>query len=114
MVLERKSDTEWRVVEPAKSAAHGSKVEDLLFTLRGLRWKAVVAADGQEPARYGLDAPTLEVALFKGDGAEIATVQVGKQDGALAYVRTKAQPTVFSVESRTLGPVPKVPDDFKG
>ena len=114
MVLERKGDTEWRVVEPAKGPANGSKVEDLLFTLRGLRWKAVVAADGQEPARYGLDAPTLEVALFKGDGAEIATVQVGKQDGPVAYIRTKAQPTVFSVESRTLGPTPKVPDDFKG
>jgi hypothetical protein len=114
MVLERKGDTEWRVVEPSKGPANSSKVEDLLFTLRGLRWKAVVAADGQEPARYGLDAPTLEVALFKGDGAEIATVQVGKQDGAMAYIRTKAQPTVFSVESRTLGPTPKVPDDFKG
>jgi hypothetical protein len=114
MVLERKGDTEWRVVEPAKGAANSSKVEDLLFTLRGLRWKAVVAADGQEPARYGLDTPTLEVALFKGDGAEIATVQVGKQDGPVAYIRTKAQPTVFSVESRTLGPTPKVPDDFKG
>ena len=34
--------------------------------------------------------------------------------GAVAYIRTKAQPTVFSVESRTLGPAPKVPDDFKG
>ncbi len=114
MVIERKGDAEWRVLEPAKGAANGAKVDDLLFTLRALRWKDVVAPDGQEPARYGLDAPTLEVALFRGDGGEIATVQVGKRDGALAYVRTKAQPAVYSVESRTLGPAPKVPDDFKG
>jgi uncharacterized protein DUF4340 len=114
MVIERKGDTEWRVLEPAKGAANGSKVDDLLFTLRALRWKDLVAPDGQEPARYGLDAPTLEVALFRGDGGEIATVQVGKRDGALAYVRTKAQPAIYSVESRTLGPAPKVPDDFKG
>jgi hypothetical protein len=41
-------------------------------------------------------------------------VQVGKREGELAYVRTKAQPAVYSIESRTLGPAPKVPDDFKG
>jgi hypothetical protein len=114
LVLERKGETEWRMVEPAKGAANGSKVDDLLYTLRGLRWKEIVAPEGQEPARYGLDAPSLEVALFRGDGGEIATVQVGKREGDLAYVRTKAQPAVYSVESRTLGPAPKVPDDFKG
>jgi hypothetical protein len=114
MVLERKGDTEWRVVEPSREAANGSKVDDLLFTLRALRWKDMVSRDGQDPARYGLDAPTLEVGLFRGDGGEIATVQVGKRDDALAYVRTKAQPAVYSVESRALGPAPKVPEDFKG
>jgi Domain of unknown function (DUF4340) len=114
MVLERKNETEWRVLEPAKGAANTQKVDDLLYALRGLRFKDVVAPDGQEPARYGLDAPSLEVALFRGDGGEIATVQVGKREGDLAYVRTKGQPAVYSVESRTLGPAPKVPDDFKG
>jgi Domain of unknown function (DUF4340) len=114
MVVERKGDTEWRVLEPAKGAANAQKVDDLVYMLRGLRWKEVVAPEGQEPARYGLDAPSLEVALFRGDGGEIATVQIGKREGELAYVRTKAQAAVYSVESRTLGPAPKVPDDFKG
>jgi hypothetical protein len=113
MVLERRGDTDWRVVEPAKGSANAQKVEDLLYTLRGLRWKDIVAPDGQEPARYGLDAPSLEVALFRGDGGEVATVQVGKREGDLAFVRTKSQPAVYSIESRTLGPAPKVPDDFK-
>jgi hypothetical protein len=113
MVLERKGDTDWRVMEPAKGSANAQKVEDLLYTLRGLRWKEIVAPEGQEPARYGLDAPSLEVALFRGDGGEVATVQVGKREGDLAFVRTKSQPAVYSIESRTLGPAPKVPDDFK-
>ncbi|HEX2439645.1 MAG TPA: DUF4340 domain-containing protein [Methylomirabilota bacterium] len=114
MVVERSGETEWRVVEPAKGAANTQKVDDLLYALRGLRFKDVAAPEGQEPARYGLDAPSLEVTMFKGDGGEIATVQVGKREGDLAYVRTTAQPAVYSVESRTLGPAPKVPDDFKG
>jgi hypothetical protein len=114
-VFERKSDTEWRMLEPTKGNAAGSKVDDLLYTLRALRWKAIVAADGaKEPARFGLDAPTMEVGLFRGDGGEIITVQVGKREGDVAYVRAKGQPTVYSVEGRALGPAPKVPDDFKG
>jgi hypothetical protein len=114
MVLERSGDTDWRVIEPAKGSANGSKVDDLLYTLRALRWKDIVAPEGQDPTRYGMDSPSLEVALFRGDGGEIATIQVGKREGDLAYVRTKAQPAVYSVESRTLGPAPKVPDDFRG
>jgi hypothetical protein len=114
VLLERKGDTEWRMVEPTRGNASGSKVDDLLYTLRALRWKEIVAPEGQEPARFGLDAPTLEVGLLRGDGGEIATIQVGKREGDIAYVRTKGQPAVYSVEGRALGPAPKVPDDFKG
>jgi uncharacterized protein DUF4340 len=112
-VLERKGDDDWRMVEPSKASANGNKVTDLLYTLRGLRWKDVVAPDGHDGGRYGTEAPTLEIALFRGDGGEIATVLVGKREGDLTYVRTKAQPAIYSVESRVL-PTPKVPDDFKG
>jgi uncharacterized protein DUF4340 len=113
-VLERKGENEWRMVEPTKGAANASKVDDLLYALRALRWKDVVAPEGQDAARWGVDAPTMEVALFRGDGGEIATVLVGKREGDVAYVRTKAQPAVYSVEGRLLGPAPKVPEDFKG
>ena len=113
-VLERKGEDDWRLMEPTKGAANATKVTDLLYTLRALRWKDVVAPEGQDAARWGVDAPTLEIALFRGDGGEIATLVVGKREGDLAYVRTKAQPAIYSVESRVLGPAPKVPDDFKG
>ena len=112
-VLERKGGDEWRMLEPAKGSANANKVTDLLYTLRGLRWKDVVAADGHDGGRYGTDAPTLEIALFRGDGGEIVTLLVGKREGDLTYVRTKSQPAIYSVESRVL-PSPKVPDDFKG
>ena len=47
MVLERSGETEWRVVEPAKGAANTQKVDDLLYALRGLRFKEIAA-----PERY--------------------------------------------------------------
>jgi hypothetical protein len=114
VVMERKGAAEWRMVEPTKGAAKGTKVDDLLYTLRGLRWTEIAAPAGQDAASYGLDAPTLEIALFRGDGGEIATVQVGKREDAVAYVRTGGQSPVYKVEARTLGETPKVPDDFKG
>src|SRR5262245_17899892 len=114
VVMERKGEAEWRMLEPTKGAAKGPKVDDLLYTLRGLRWTEIAAPAGQDAARFGLDAPTLEIALFKGDGGEIATVQVGKRDDATAYVSTGAQSPVYKIEGRTLGETPKLPDDFKG
>jgi len=114
VVMERKGDSEWRMLEPTKGAAKGPKVDDLLYTLRGLRWTAIAAPAGQDAARYGLDAPTLEIALFRGDGGEIATVQVGKREDATAYVRTGPQSAIYKIEGRTLGETPKLPDDFKG
>ena len=113
-VLERSGDTEWKLLEPTRGAAKGSKVEDVLFSVRALRWKDIVSPGGEDAAKFGLDAPSMEVVLLKGDGAELARLTVGKRDGDRAYVRTGAGPTIYAIDARTLGAAPKVPDDFKG
>jgi hypothetical protein len=102
------------VIEPAKGTAKSAKVEDLLYTLRGLKWKDLVAPAGQEPARYGLDKPSLEIRLFRGDGTELAGVLVGKQDAGLLYVKTRGGPAIYAVDPKQVGPLPKSVDDFKG
>ena len=112
-VLERSGETDWKLLEPTKGAAKGPKVEDVLFSVRALRWKDIVSQGGEDAARFGLDAPSMEVVLLKGDGAELARLTVGKRDGDLAYVRTGASPTIYAVDARTLGTEPKIPDDFK-
>lgn len=114
VLLERSGDADWKVLEPARGPAKSTRVEDLLYTLRALRWKEAAVPKAEEPARYGLDAPTLEVGLFRADGTEIATVLIGKREGERAWVKTKASPSVYAVESRQLGELPKIPDDLKG
>ena len=113
-VLERSGENDWKMVEPSKGAAKQAKVTDVLYMVRALKWKDIVAPGGEEPARYGLDAPSLEVTLFRADGSEITTVLVGKREGDRAFVKTKASPAIYAVESRILGDPPKIPDDFKG
>src|SRR6266403_182488 len=113
-VLERSGDADWKLVEPTKGAAKGARVDDIVYGVRALRWKQVVAPNGEDAAKYGLDAPTLQIVLLKGDGGELARLTVGRQDAERAYVRTGAGPAIYAVDPRTLGPAPKVPEDLKG
>jgi hypothetical protein len=113
-VLERSGETDWKLLEPTKGAAKSPRVDDLIYGVRALRWKQIVAPGGEDPAKYGLDAPTMEVVLLKADGGELARLVVGRREGDRAYVRTGAGPAIYAVDPGTLGPAPKVPDDLKG
>ena len=63
---------------------------------------------------HGLDSPVLEVTLLREGGAEIATVLVGKREGDHAYVKLRVLPAIYSVDTKALGELPKIPDDLKG
>jgi hypothetical protein len=113
VLLERVSDTEWRVLEPARGAARRGKVDDLLWRLRALKWKEIAAPRADEPARWGLDRPSAEVRLYRADGTEIGALQVGRRDGERLYVRLGSTAPVYVVDAKGLE-IPKVPDDFQG
>jgi hypothetical protein len=114
VVLERKGEQGWQMLEPTKGTAKSGKVDDLLYTVRALTWKEVVAPQGQDAARYGLDAPEMELTLGRRDGSEAGTVLVGKREGDRIFVRTRTAPTIYALEARQLGELPTLPDDFKG
>ncbi len=114
-LVERRGEGDWRLLEPTKGAAKAAKVEDVLYMLRGLKWKEMAAPSGDEAARYGLDAPSLEIVLLKADGGEIATVLVGKREGDRAYVKLKSAAPIYAVDAKQLDALPRVPaDDLKG
>lgn len=112
-ILLEKSGDAWKVLEPAKGGAKEAKVEDLLYTLRALKWKDIVAPTGADAAKYGLDAPSFAVTLYRPDGGEIGTLLVGRREADRAYVKTKASPTIYAVDPKLLGDLPKIPDDLK-
>src|SRR6266545_1804737 len=114
LLLERRGEDEWRVVEPSKGPAKEIKVTGLLLTLRGLRWKEIAAADGADAARYGLDKPEVEVAVLKADGTEMAGLAIGRANDKLAYVRSKSSPAIYAVEATMLEEIRKAPSDIPG
>jgi hypothetical protein len=111
-VLERSGQAEWKIVEPAKAAAKSAKVEDLLYTLRALKWEDTVAPGSETPGRWGLDAPALDVELFKSGGGELGRLVVGKREGERLYAQSGKGP-VYAVSARQLPDLPKTPDEFK-
>jgi len=114
VVVERSGESDWKLVEGGRGAAKAATVDNLLYALRALKWKTIAAPTGDEPAKYGLDAPTLEVTLLKADGGEAGVLLVGKREGEQAWVKLKSAPAIYTVDVKQLGDAPKVPDDFKG
>jgi hypothetical protein len=114
VVVERSGENDWKLVEGGSGAAKSATVDNLLYSLRALKWKTIAAPTGDEPAKYGLDAPTLEVTLLKADGSEAGALLVGKREGEQAWVKLKTAPAIYTVDVKQLGQAPKIPDDFKG
>src|SRR6185503_3586978 len=85
LLVERKSESDWRVIEPKGGGTKEGKVTDLLLTLRALRWKTLVAPKGEDPGRYGLSTPELQITLNRADGGELGVLLVGKQEGDVTY-----------------------------
>ena len=114
LLLERRGEDEWRVVEPSKGPAKEIKVTGLLLTLRALKWKEITAADGAEAARFGLDKPEIEIVVLKSDGKEMAGLMVGRTDTRLSYVRSKSSPAIYAVDPKLLEDIRKAPSDIPG
>ena len=116
LVVEKSGQSEWKVVEPARGNTKDGRVASLLLALRALRWKEIAAKsqpkESDEAARFGLDKPELEVTLFKEGGAELATLLVGRTDGAVTYVRVKAEPAILAVSSKDLDDLRKARTDI--
>jgi len=114
LLIERKGEAEWKVLEPSKGSAKDAKVSDLLLTLKALRWKEIASATGDDAARFGLDRPELEVTLSRADGAELATLLLGKEEGERTYARVKASPAIYVIDSKRARDLRKAPLDVPG
>jgi Domain of unknown function (DUF4340) len=114
VLVERRGDSDWRTTEPERGPAKENRVTDLLINLKALRWKEIASAKGDEAARYGLDRPEAEVTLVRKDGSEIGSLFLGKQEGAVTYVRLKASPTIYTVDSKAVADQRKAPAEIPG
>jgi hypothetical protein len=111
LVLERSGDEDWQLVTPRRGKAQGPRVGDLVWGLRNLKWRELVAEQGWDPARYGLEPPETTITLAGKDGKALAALAVGKREKDDVYVRVPGQPQLYGVESKSLGRLPATPED---
>jgi hypothetical protein len=111
LVVEKSGETDWKQVEPTRGATKDGRVANGLLALKALKWKEI-ASKGGDDATYGLDKPELEMSVFKADGSEVGTLLVGKSDGAVTYVKVKAEPGIYAVSSKDLEDLRKARTDI--
>ena len=111
LVVEKSGETDWKQVEPTGGATKDGRVANVLLALKALKWKEI-ASKGGDDAKFGLDKPELEVTVFKADGSELGTLLVGRSDGAVTYVKLKAEPGIFAVSSKDLEDLRKARTDI--
>jgi hypothetical protein len=105
-------EEDWQLSAPRKGKARGGRVSELVWAVRNLKWKELVAEQGWDPARYGLDAAATTVTLTGKDDRAIAAVALGKQEAGLTYARVPGQPALYTIESKTLGDLPTAPEEL--
>jgi hypothetical protein len=105
-------EEDWQLAAPKKGKTRGGRVSELLWTLRNLKWKDLVAEQGWDPARYGLDAGATTITLTGKDGKTIAALAVGKQEAGVTYVRIPGQPALYAIDAKTLAELPGTPEEL--
>lgn len=93
-----KRGEEWRLVEPIDFPADAPAVSSLLGSLEGLKAERTLAEGEVDPAAYGLDAPSLTVALSTADG-KTSSLEVGDETalGSNRAVRRTGERSVILV-----------------
>ncbi|MGH7263688.1 MAG: DUF4340 domain-containing protein [Candidatus Rokuibacteriota bacterium] len=112
LVVTRRGEDEWELTAPRTGEARGSRVSDIVWAFRNLKWRDLVAEQGWEPGRYGLDAPSTTITLADKDGKTVAALAIGKTEQGNAYVRVPGQPALYAIEAKSLGELPATPEDL--
>jgi len=111
LALERRGEEDWQLVGPKQGKARSGRVADVVWTLRNLKWRELIAEQGWDPARYGLAPPATAITLTGKDGKTVAALALGKTEVGDVYARVPDQPSLYAIEARSLGEIPATPED---
>lgn len=101
LVLTRRDDGAWQMLEPVNAAADLGLVNTLVQNLRELRKSPDAGAIVGDPTPYGLKSPEATVRVFGREGTtQLAVLEVGKSMKERRYVRPKGAEGIEVVDSR--------------
>ncbi|HZW30491.1 MAG TPA: DUF4340 domain-containing protein [Isosphaeraceae bacterium] len=96
----------WQMVEPLDVAAEPTRLETLVRNLHDLRKSPQAGTIEGEAATFGLDPPAATVRLFAGtDDRPVATLDIGKTNGGIRYVRPVGSTGIEVADAKLLTPL---------
>jgi hypothetical protein len=114
IVLERRDEGRWQLLEPFGAAANPSQVETLVQNLRALRRSADAGTLHQPLAKYGLDPPGAVVRVYGSEvKAPLAVLQVGRGLREQLFVHREGSDGIEVVDPRLLSMVKLAPVQWR-
>ncbi len=124
LTLVKSDEGEWQLTEPFAADASSEKVSEILDNLLNKRVKQTLEVTALAP--YGLDAPSITVALWTTEPERkdrllylsatdaTATFLIGKKAINFSlYAKEASEPHIFLIESSTLDDLAKSPTDLR-
>lgn len=106
-----RSGTEWKIVKPGTARSDYAAVEGLLGRLSSSNMSKLIETDAKDLAKYGLDKPSMTIAI--GAGSSKTVLEVGKTENDQTYAKDAARPLVFTVDTTLQDDLKKSFDDYR-
>ena len=115
LTLVKDAEGNWQLTTPFHAHADSAKVNEMLEDFVNKRVKQTLEV--VELAQYGLDTPSIEIALSTDSGTGRAgqkTFHIGKKAiNYSVYAKEKSEAHIFLIESSTLDELTKSPTDLR-
>ena len=115
LTLVKDAEGNWQLTTPFHAHADSAKVNEMLEDFVNKRVKQTLEV--VELAQYGLDTPSIEIALWTDSGTGRAgqkTFHIGKKAiNYSVYAKEKSEAHIFLIESSTLDDLTKSPTDLR-
>jgi hypothetical protein len=106
-----RSDSEWKVVNPAQARADYSAVEGFLTRLNSANMSKLLDENAKDLAKYGLDKPSMTITI--GAGSSKTVLEIGKTENDQTYAKDASRPMVFTVDSTMQTDLSKSLDEYR-
>ncbi|HIE50539.1 MAG TPA: DUF4340 domain-containing protein [Armatimonadetes bacterium] len=114
VVLQRKGEYDWQVVEPEKFNADSIKVGDVLYRLEDLRGDEYVTDKAEDLAIYGLDKPQVKAIVeFKDRTTKTILIGKRKEGTTKVYLKRADRDPIYLEDDLILTDLQREAKDFK-
>jgi len=109
-----KKDDGWELTAPIAALANGSRLDNLLYTLSGLKAKEFVSENksDEDIKKNGLDKPEYEVVLSMPPGNKEAVLSLQKSDDKV-YAASSLSNKIVLVDGAVLNDLGKKADEYR-